>query len=136
MDFVDHLKSTVDIVRTIGEYVRLRKVGPRYSGLCPFHTEKTPSFSVNPTGFFYCFGCQKKGDVLTFVQEMEQLTFYETLQLLADRNGLTMPAKRERHDPETDVRAAVYELHEIAAQTFKETLWGEKGADARDYLRR
>ncbi len=137
MDFVDHLKSSVDIVRTVGEYVRLRKIGARYSGLCPFHTEKTPSFSVNPgLGIFICFGCGKKGDVLTFVQEIEQLTFYETLKLLADRNGLTMPSKRERHDPETDLRAAVYDLHEIAAETFRETLWGDKGGDARDYLRR
>jgi DNA primase len=133
MDFVDHLKSSVDIVRTVGEYVRLRKIGARYSGLCPFHTEKTPSFSVNPgLGIFICFGCGKKGDVLTFVQEIEQLTFYETLKLLADRNGLTMPSKRERHDPETDLRAAVYDLHDIAAETFRETLWGDKGGDARD----
>ena len=126
MDFVDHLKSTVDIVRTVGEYVRLKKLGSRYTGLCPFHTEKTPSFSVNPSGFFYCFGCQKKGDVLTFVQEIEQLTFYESLKLLAERNGLTMPAKRERHDPETDLRGAVYELHEVAAEVFREALWGDK----------
>jgi DNA primase len=136
MDFVDHLKSTVDIVRTVGEYVRLKKLGSRYTGLCPFHTEKTPSFSVNPSGFFYCFGCQKKGDVLTFVQEIEQLTFYESLKLLAERNGLTMPAKRERHDPETDLRGAVYELHEVAAEVFREALWGDKGSEARDYLRR
>ena len=137
MDFVDHLKSSVDIVRTVGEYVRLRKVGPRYSGLCPFHTEKTPSFSVNPTiGIFICFGCGKKGDVLTFVQEIEQLTFYETLKLLAERNGIPMPARRDRPDPETDLRAAVYELHEMAADVFKESLWGANGSEARDYLRR
>ena len=109
MDFVDHLKSSVDIVRTVGEYVRLRKIGPRYSGLCPFHTEKTPSFSVNPgIGIFICFGCGKKGDVLTFVQEIEQLTFYETLKLLAEQHGIPMPTKRERNDPENDLRAAVY----------------------------
>jgi DNA primase len=137
MDFVDHVKSSVDIVRTVGEYVRLRRVGQRYSGLCPFHTEKTPSFNVNPAiGIFICFGCGKKGDVLTFVQEIEQLTFYETLKLIAERNGITMPARRDRPDPETDQRAAVYELHEIAANAFKELLWGPNGSDARDYLRR
>lgn len=137
MDFVDHLKSSVDIVRTIGEYVRLRKVGHRYTGLCPFHTEKTPSFSVTPDrGGFYCFGCQKKGDVITFVQEIQQLTFYEALKLLADQHGIPMPARRERHDPETDLRAAIYELHEIAATTFREALWGNSGGPARDYLRK
>ena len=133
MDFKDHLKSSVDIVRTVGEYVRLRKIGARYSGLCPFHTEKTPSFSVNPgLGIFICFGCGKKGDVLAFVQEIEQLTFYETLKLLADRNGLQMPARRERNDAETDLRAAVYELHEIAAGVFKQNLWGAGGGEARE----
>ena len=137
MDFVDHVKSSVDIVRTVGEYVRLRRVGQRYSGLCPFHTEKTPSFNVNPAiGIFICFGCGKKGDVLTFVQEIEQLTFYETLKLVAERNGITMPARRDRPDPETDQRAAVYELHEIAANAFRELLWGPNGSEARDYLRR
>lgn len=137
MDFVDHLKSSVDIVRTVGEYVRLRKVGARYSGLCPFHTEKTPSFSVNPSiGIFICFGCGKKGDVLTFVQEIEQLTFYETLKLLAERNGIPMPAKRERNDPDADLRAAAYEIHELAATAFKETLWGPHGGEAREYLRK
>jgi DNA primase len=137
MDFVDHLKSSVDIVRTVGEYVRLRKIGSRYAGLCPFHTEKTPSFSVNPSiGIFICFGCGKKGDVLTFVQEIEQLTFYETLKLLAERNGIPMPVRRDRPDPETDLRAAVYELHDIAANAFNEMLWGPNGSEAREYLRR
>ena len=136
MDFVDHLKSSVDIVRTVGEYVRLRKIGARYSGLCPFHTEKTPSFNVNPAlGIFICFGCGKKGDVLTFVQEIEQLTFYETLQTLAERHGIPMPAKRERNDGETEQRAAVYEIHEIASRIFREALWGSNAAEARDYLR-
>src|ERR1039457_4312899 len=73
MDFVEELKSRVDIVGVIGEKVRLRKTGAyRYSGLCPFHQEKTPSFSVHATKqFYYCFGCQAKGDVIKFVQELE-----------------------------------------------------------------
>jgi DNA primase len=135
MEFKDHLKSSVDIVRTVGEYVRLKKIGARYSGLCPFHTEKTPSFSVNPSmGIFICFGCGKKGDVLAFVQEIEQLTFYETLKFLAERHGIPMPARRERHDPDTDLRAAVYEIHELAAAAFTETMWGPNGGEAREYL--
>ncbi|HYI95834.1 MAG TPA: DNA primase [Bryobacteraceae bacterium] len=137
MEFKDHLKSSVDIVRTVGEYVRLRKIGARYSGLCPFHTEKTPSFSVNPGhGFYICFGCGKKGDVLDFIQEVENLTFYEALKLLAERNGIPMPARRERNDPETALRSAIYELHEIAAATFTENLWGPNAGEARDYLRK
>lgn len=137
MDFVDQLKSSVDIVRTIGEYIRLRKIGARYTALCPFHIEKTPSFNVNPSReMFICFGCGKKGDVLAFVQEMEQLTFYETLKLLAERNGIAMPERRERNDPENHLRAAIYELHELAANVFRDNLWGNNGSDARDYLRK
>ena len=137
MDFKEHVKSSVDIVRVVGEYVRLKKVGSRYSGLCPFHTEKTPSFSVNPAyGGFYCFGCGKKGDVFSFVEEIEQLTFFEALKLLAERNGIPMPARRERHDPETELRAAVYEIHDKAAAAFREMLWSANGGEAREYLRK
>src|SRR5271170_5918362 len=96
MDFVEQLKTSVDIVKVIGEYVRLRKVGStgRYTGLCPFHSEKTPSFSVNQTRQFYkCFGCGVAGDVLKFVMEIDGLTFPETLKLLADRNGIPMPKR-------------------------------------------
>ena len=87
MEFVDQLKSSVDIVQVIGEYVRLRKSGmARFSGLCPFHTEKTPSFTVHATHQFYkCFGCGAGGDVLKFVMEIEGLSFYEALKLLAER---------------------------------------------------
>jgi DNA primase len=135
MNFAEQLKSQVDIVRTIGEYVRLRKIGARYSGLCPFHTEKTPSFSVNPTlGIFICFGCNKKGDVLKFVQEMEQLTFPETLRLLAERNGIPMPAYPERNSVDADLRQAVFEMHEAAAGAFRENLFGSAAADVRQYL--
>jgi DNA primase len=136
MDFKDQVKSSVDIVRVVGDYVRLKKVGSRYSGLCPFHTEKTPSFSVNPDyRGFYCFGCQKKGDVFDFVQEIEQLTFFEAMKLLAERNGIPMPERRERHDAETELRGAVYEIHEKAAAAFKDMLWSGNGGEAREYLR-
>src|ERR1044071_5896626 len=106
MDFVKHVRDSADIVRIVGDYVRLKKVGTRYSGLCPFHTEKTPSFSVNPSmNRFICFGCGKKGDVFDFIQEIEQLTFFDTLKLLAERAGIPMPERRERHDPETQLRS-------------------------------
>src|SRR5919112_1003853 len=70
MDFVKHVRDSADIVRIVGDYVRLKKVGTRYSGLCPFHTEKTPSFSVNPDfSYFICFGCGEKGSVFDFVMK-------------------------------------------------------------------
>src|SRR5260370_19949929 len=95
MDFVEQLKSSVDIVQVIQEYVRLRKAGPtRFSGLCPFHNEKTPSFSVHAGHqFSKCFGCGAAGDVLKFVMEMERSTVYEALKLLAERHGIPMPRR-------------------------------------------
>src|SRR5579871_569775 len=126
MDFVEQLKSSVDIVQAIGEYVRLKRVGssPRYMGLCPFHTEKTPSFSVHSGHqFFKCFGCQAGGDVLSFVMKLEGVTFFEALKLLAERNGIPMP-RRDYSDPEAKLRGALIEMHEIAATTFQKNLMG------------
>ncbi len=136
MDFVEQLKSSVDIVKTIGEYVRLKRVGSssRYMGLCPFHSEKTPSFSVHTGHQFYkCFGCGAGGDVLKFVMEIERISFFEALKLLAERNGIAMP-KREYSDPDSKLRAALMEMHEIAARVFQANLNGSGGTEARRYL--
>jgi DNA primase len=138
MDFVEQLKSSVDIVQVIQEYVRLRKAGPsRYSGLCPFHNEKTPSFSVHAGHQFYkCFGCGAAGDVLKFVMEMERISFYEALKLLAERHGIPMPRRSEYSDPETKLRAALYQMHELAEEAFHTNLKGGVGTEAREYLER
>ena len=136
MDFKEQLKSSVDIVKVIGEYVRLRKSGvSRYTGLCPFHSEKTPSFSVHAGHQFYkCFGCGASGDVLKFVMEFEHVSFPEALKLLAERNGIPMPKRAEYADAETHLRAAVYQIQELAEEAFREQLTGPVGAEARRYL--
>jgi len=88
MEFVEHLKSSVDIVQVVGQYVRLKRQGsgPRYSGLCPFHSEKTPSFSVHSQHqFFKCFGCGEGGDVITFIMKIDGMTFWEAVTYLAER---------------------------------------------------
>jgi len=136
MDFAEQVKSSVDIVKTIGEYVRLKKAGgsPRYTGLCPFHTEKTPSFSVHASHQFYkCFGCGASGDVFKFVMEIERISFFESLKLLAERNGIAMP-KRDYSDPDSKLRGALMEMHETAARVFQINLNGPAGAQARQYL--
>lgn len=136
MDFAEHLKSSVDIVKVIGEYVRLAKAGasPSYKGLCPFHQEKTPSFNVHSGHqYFKCFGCQIGGDVFKFIMEIERLSFFEALKLVAERNGIAMP-KREFADAEARLRTAVLEMHEIAARLFQNNLQGSAGAQARQYL--
>src|SRR4029077_13596986 len=136
MDFAEQLKSSVDIVKTIGEYVRLKRTGTtgRYMGLCPFHTEKTPSFNVNATmQRFKCFGCGLGGDVLAFGMEQERISCVEAMKLLAERNGIAMP-RREYSDPDSKLRGGLMEMHEIAASTFQANLNGPMGAEARNYL--
>jgi DNA primase len=136
MDFAEQVKSSVDIVKVIGEYVRLKKAGgsPRYTGLCPFHTEKTPSFSVHSGHqFYHCFGCNASGDLFKFIMEIERISFFEALKLLAERNGMSMP-KREYSDPDAKLRAALVEMHETAARVFQSNLNGPAGTQARQYL--
>lgn len=135
MDFVEHLKSQVDIVQTVQAYVKLRRVGHRYTGLCPFHSEKSPSFSVNADlQFFHCFGCKAGGDVLKFIEQIEHVSFYEALKLLAERNGIPMPKRAEYADAESKLRGAVMQMHEIAEQEFRELLKSPQGSEARAYI--
>lgn len=139
MDFAAHLKSVVDIVKVIGAYVPLKKRGANsYIGLCPFHSEKSPSFNVHPTQQFYkCFGCGAGGDVIKFVMEYERVTFQEAIASLAEQFGVPLPEKRPNlHDPEAKLRTALLAMHEMAARVFEQNLAGPAGADARAYLDR
>ena len=137
MNFAEQLKNQVNIVDVIGQYIRLKRFGAahRYKGLCPFHSEKTPSFNVDGQNQFYkCFGCDAKGDVFTFVQEMDSLTFPEALKSLAERYGIPIPQRSNADDPAAQRRDAIYEMHEIAAGVFQDNLRGPAGAQARQYL--
>jgi DNA primase len=136
MEFKDHLKSQVDIAVVVAEYVRLRRIGNRLTGLCPFHNEKTASFSVyTDNQFFMCYGCQAKGDVFEFVMKIEGLSFYEALKKLAEQNGIALPKQSLASDDATKLRAALYEMHEIAADHFRDNLSGSNGAATRAYLK-
>lgn len=138
MDFAQQLKSTVDIVNVIGERVPLKKRGTySFVGLCPFHQEKSGSFHVHQEKQFYkCFGCGVSGDVIKFVMEYENIPFLEAITALAERYGIPMPKKGPSDDPETRLRAALMEMHEIAARHFQQNLEGPGGAEARAYLGR
>lgn len=139
MDFAAHLKSVVDIVKVIGAYVPLKKRGANsYIGLCPFHSEKSPSFNVHPTQQFYkCFGCGAGGDVIKFVMEYERVTFQEAIASLAEQFGVPLPEKRPNlNDPEAKLRTALLAMHEVAVKVFEQNLAGPAGADARAYLER
>jgi DNA primase len=136
MDFVDQLKSQINIVTVIGEYVRLKKASrDRYSGLCPFHSEKTPSFSVSEgKQFYHCFGCHVSGDALKFVMEIEGISFYEALKSLSERYGIPMPKRSEYGDADSKLRGALMAMHELAQEQFRANLHGPAGEAARAYL--
>jgi len=135
MEFKEQLRAQVDIVRVASDYVRLRRVGNRYSGLCPFHNEKTPSFSISQEHqYFRCFGCGAKGDVFKFVEMIEGLSFWEALKKLADQHGIALPKQSFVSDEDTKQRAALYEMHEIALDHFRKNLAAAGGAAVRAYL--
>ena len=137
--FAETVKQQADIVRLIGDYVKLKKSGAQnFSGLCPFHQEKTPSFSVHATRqFFHCFGCGASGDVFSFVQKIDNVTFPEAVKVVAEKLGIALP-KQAPSSPaeakEAQLRAKLLDLHERAAMFFEEHLRKPEGARAREYL--
>ena len=138
-DFAQTVKQQADIVKVIEGYIRLRKAGAQnYQGLCPFHKEKSPSFSVHAVRqFYHCFGCQASGDVFSFVGKIENVTFPEAVRIVAQKCGIPLP-KREFSSPEqaaeARLRVKLLELHETATAWFEEQLRGPEGALAREYL--
>ena len=139
-DFAYTLKQQADIVRIVGDYVKLKKAGAQnFSGLCPFHNEKTPSFSVHQTRqFYHCFGCGASGDVFSFVQKIENISFPEAVRLVAQKLGVPMP-KQHFDSPaeakEAKLRGALVEMHEKACAFFEEQLRRPDAAHAREYLK-
>ena len=136
MDFVEQLKSSVDIVSVIGEYVKLRRSGAnRYMGLCPFHSEKTPSFTVHVVHQFYkCFSCGAGGDVVKFVMEKEGLSFYEALKSMSERYGVPMPKRSQYADEDSKLRGALLAMHDLAEENFRANLQSQAGEAARGYI--
>jgi DNA primase len=138
-DFKETLKQQADIVRIIGDYIKLKKAGAQnYSGLCPFHGEKTPSFSVHATRqFYHCFGCGVSGDVFSFVQKIENITFPEAVRLVAQKLGIPLP-KTTYSSPgeakEAKLRAQLFDIHERAVAFFQDCLKRPEGARAHEYL--
>lgn len=137
-DIIEEVRSRNNIVDVVSEYVRLQKKGSSYFGLCPFHNEKSPSFSVSPgKQMFYCFGCGVGGNVFTFLMEYENATFPEALQRLADRAGIELPKQEYSKEAreEADLRSALLAVNKAAAQYYYYQLRTEKGRQAYQYLR-
>jgi DNA primase len=138
-EFAQLVKQQADIVKIIGDYITLKKAGAQnFTGLCPFHGEKTPSFSVHAVRqFYHCFGCGEGGDIFAFVQKIENVGFTEAVKIVAQKSGIPLP-KREFATPEeaqeNRQRAKLLELHELATTWMQEQLRSAEGARAREYL--
>lgn len=135
-EFLEELKYKCDIVEVISQYVPLQKKGGRYFGCCPFHNEKTPSFCVN-NGWYHCFGCGASGDVVKFVMEMESVSFYDAVKILADKVGLQLPEVKldPQYAQKKEHGDVLKQLMRDVARYYRNNLLDEKkGKDAREYL--
>lgn len=134
--FIQELKSRMSIEDVISEYVSLKRSGRSYMALCPFHNEKTPSFSVSPeNGFFHCFGCGAGGDVITFIRKIENLDYVEAVKFLAKKVGMDVP-ENGRDDGMGKLKARIYEANREAARFYHKQLYSPAGKQALDYLRK
>ncbi len=132
---IDEVRQRADIVEIIGAHVRLRRAGRNFVGLCPFHNEKTPSFSVNAErGFYHCFGCGAGGTVFNFMMKIEGLSFPEAIRSLATRYGVSLP-ELKNDGPGAAERDALTRANQTAAEFYAHVLWNTPdGEQAREYL--
>lgn len=137
-DIVEEVRTKNDIVDVISSYVKLQRKGSSYFGLCPFHNEKSPSFSVSPSKqMYYCFGCGAGGNVFTYIMEYENYTFQEAIKYLADRVGVTLPEIEYSQEAkkQADLKSTLLDINKQAAQYFYVQLKNESGKIALDYLK-
>ena len=132
-DIVDRVRDTADIVDVVSQYVDLKHRGANYFGLCPFHGEKTPSFSVAPAKqIYHCFGCSTGGNVFSFLMEYQKVSFPEAVKTLADRYNI--PIQYEEGEGGSELFSSLYELHNIAVKLFQDNLFSQRGESALAYL--
>ena len=134
-EHIEHVRSAIDIVELVGEYVRLKKQGSNFIGLCPFHDEKTPSFNVNPgMGIFKCFGCDAGGDAFKFVMQIENLSFPESIRLLAERAGIELPESGEESQQISEIESIHYALKFAGRHFYTLLTQTDEGRPGLDYL--
>ncbi len=135
--FLDELRGRISVADVVAEKVKLTRKGREYLGLCPFHNEKTPSFTVNEAkGFYHCFGCGAHGDIIKFEMEANNLPFMDALEKLAHKAGLQVPHFSKEHDAEQEKRRSLYEIMEMAAQWYEKNLYLPIGSAGREYFYR
>jgi len=136
-ELIEQVKAAVDIVEVVGRRVELRPTGKNYVGLCPFHSEKTPSFTVSPEKqFFHCFGCQKGGNVINFVMETENLSFPEAVTKLAEEKGIKVPTISSQDQRREEERERLRQINQMAARYYYRNLRLPQGAQARECLQK
>lgn len=137
-ELVDEIRNNNNIVDVISQYVILKKKGRNYFGLCPFHNEKSPSFSVSQERqIFNCFGCHTGGDVIRFISKIENVDFKEAIEILADRAGIALPkSNTERDDKIEQLKSKVYEINKIAAEYYHQTLYNPISKNAQEYVKK
>lgn len=136
-ELLDEIRARLDLVDLVSDFVTLKRTGENWKGLCPFHAEKTPSFTVNPKkGIFHCFGCGAGGDAFGFLMRQNRLSFPEAVRALADRAGTALPARQGQEEAQSPKREPLYETMELAATYYERALWDQpEGERARRYLR-
>ena len=133
--FLDELRSKIPLSEVIGRKIKLARKGREFLGLCPFHKEKTPSFTVNDDkGFYHCFGCGAHGDQITYLIESEKMPFLEAVEYLANMAGMKMPQPDAKQAYRNEKNAVLLRLMECACRYFQNNLFGAVGSDARHYL--
>ena len=137
-ELIEEIRNSNDIVDIISQYVVLKRSGRNYFGLCPFHKEKSPSFSVSPDKqIFHCFGCGAGGNVFHFISKIENVNFIESMQILSDRVGIQLPTLESGEDSKKQLlKSKVYEINEIAAQFYHENLYKPTSKIAQDYVKK
>ena len=137
-EIIDEVRQTNDIVDIISQYVHLKRSGRNYFGLCPFHNEKSPSFSVSPDKqIFHCFGCGVGGNVFTFLTKIEGISFVEAVQTLAERSNIQLPTLENNQDSKKEeLKAKVYKVNEFTAQFYHENLYKPESKIAQEYIKK
>jgi DNA primase len=134
-NFTETVRNSADLVRVVSDYVSLKQAGVTFKGLCPFHSEKTPSFTVHrDKQFFYCFGCHAGGDVFNFVMLVEKVPFPEAVEIVAEKCGIPIPASKGLDDKKSDERKQLFEIHEQASAYFEQMLSTDEAAPARQVI--
>ena len=137
-EIIDEIKNKNDIIDVISQYVVLKRSGRNFFGLCPFHKEKSPSFSVSPDKqIFHCFGCGVGGDIFRFISKIENISFRESIEILAEKSGIELPNIGGEVDSKIlELKSKVYEINQIAAQFYHENLYKPSAKPAQEYVKK